>query len=340
MSALAVVWFWTLGGMLIAYAVLDGFDLGVGALHLFVARSDRERRAALDAIGPIWNGNEVWLLAAGGMLVPTFPRVYATGFSGFYLALMVALWLLILRGVSIEVRSQLGNTLWRSFWDTGFAVGSALVALLLGVALGNVVRGLPIGEDGTFQGSFALLLNPYSIATGLLALAVLAWHGANYLRVKTDGPLAARATAAASGLWWAAAALVAIVTVGTFLVRDDLLDGFRRWPFFFLLPAAVIAALAAAFACRRRDRARGAFRASTATIVALLGTAAASAFPALLRSTIDPRYSLTVANAASSDHALATALAANGAGLAAVIAYTISIHRVFRGKVRAGGHGY
>ncbi|MCL5670332.1 MAG: cytochrome d ubiquinol oxidase subunit II, partial [Acidobacteria bacterium] len=186
-----VAWFWALSAMLTAYAVLDGYDLGVGMLSLWVARGEDQRRMAVNSIGPVWNGNEVWLLAAGGMLVVSFPRVYASGFSGFYLALMVLLWLLILRGISIEFRNQVADPLWKSLWDAGFSVSSLLVALLLGVALGNVIQGLPIGPNGYFQGSFALLLNPYSLLTGLLSVAVLAWHGANYLREKiksSDAP--------------------------------------------------------------------------------------------------------------------------------------------------------
>lgn len=188
-----IVWFWTLALMLTAYAVLDGYDLGAGALHLWLARGNQERRILLNAIGPVWNGNEVWLIAAGGMMVVSFPKVYAAGFSGFYLALMVVLWLLILRGVSIEFRSQIDHELWRAFWDVGFCVGSLLISLLLGVALGNVLRGLPIRPDGYFQGTFTLLLNPYSILTGFLSLVILAWHGCNYLRVKTEGALLEKA---------------------------------------------------------------------------------------------------------------------------------------------------
>src|SRR5579885_3703372 len=176
-GAMNITWFWVLGAMLTAYAVLDGYDLGVGAVSLWIAKGDDQRRMALNAIGPVWNGNEVWLLAAGGMMVVSFPRVYAAGFSGFYLALMVVLWLLILRGVSIEFRSQVDHELWRAFWDVGFCVGSLLISLLLGVALGNVLRGLPIRPVGYFQGPFTLLLNPYSILTGFLSLVILAWHG-------------------------------------------------------------------------------------------------------------------------------------------------------------------
>ncbi|HEX2715856.1 MAG TPA: cytochrome d ubiquinol oxidase subunit II [Candidatus Acidoferrales bacterium] len=334
------VWFWVLGGMLTAYAVLDGYDLGVGALHLWLARTNTERRIALNAIGPVWNGNEVWLIAAGGMMVVSFPRVYASGFSGFYLALMIVLWLLIARGVSIELRGQVDHPLWRSLWDTGFWFGSALLALLLGVALGNILRGLPIGADGYFQGTFALLLNPYSLLTGALSFVVLVWHGANYLRMKTEGGLQQRAQDWSSRAWWAVAALVVITSVATFGVRPTLTANFHAYPWAWTFPLLAAAGLASSYLCRRRDRDRGAFRSSTLAIVGLMGSAAATVYPNLLTSTLDPAYSLTIYNAASSPLALRSSLIANLVGMFGVAVYSIYVHRTFRGKVRLRDHGY
>lgn len=334
-----IIWFWVLCGMLTAYVVLDGYDLGVGSLHLWVARGDDERRMTVGSIGPVWNGNEVWLLAAGGMMVVSFPRVYAVGFSGFYLALMVTLWLLILRGVSIELRSQVDNPLWRALWDSGFWVGSLLLALLLGVALGNVIRGLPIGSDGTFQGTFALMLNPYSLLTGLLSVAVLAWHGSGYLRVKTEGELLARAEKWCEVLWWLVAGMVLALTVATFMVRQDAARNFQKHPIAWAIPLLIVAGLIAGFVCRRKDRARGAFWASTLVIVALMGSAAITIYPNLLTSTTNPAYSLTVYNSASSPLALRTSLIANAVGMIGVIVYSTYVHRTFHGKVRLdGGH--
>ncbi len=335
-----VVWFWVLGGMLTAYAVLDGYDLGVGSLHLWLARTNDERRTALAAIGPVWNGNEVWLIAAGGMMVVSFPRLYAAAFSGFYLALMVVLWVLILRGVAIEFRSQIDDPLWRSLWDAGFWFGSALLALLLGVALGNVLRGLPVGADGYFQGTFALLLNPYSLLTGLLSLTVLAWHGANYLRLKTEGSLQKRAQAWSRRLWWAVAALIVISTAATFFVSPMLRANFRAYPWASVFPSLTMAGLVAGFLCRRADRDRGAFRSSTLAILGLMGSAASSVYPNLLTSTRNPAYSLTIYNAASSPHALRTSLIANLVGMIGVIAYSVYVHRTFQGKVQLKKHGY
>ena len=334
-----VAWFWALSAMLTAYAVLDGYDLGVGTLSLWVARGDDERRLTVNSIGPVWNGNEVWLLAAGGMLVVSFPRVYASGFSGFYLALMVVLWLLILRGVSIEFRNQVADPLWRSLWDGGFWIGSLLLALLLGVALGNVIQGLPIGPDGYFQGTFALLLNPYSLLTGILSLVVLAWHGSNYLRVKTEGDLLARAVQWSQGLWWAAAGLTVVATMATFTARPDAGRNFHAHAMAWALPLLTLGGLIYGFFCRREDRNNQSFRASTLVIISLMGSAMLTVFPNLLTSTVNPQYSLNIYNAASSPLALRASFIANVVGMIAVAVYSSYVHRTFRGKVRLdGGH--
>ena len=190
-------WFVIVSGMLAAYAVLDGFDFGVGAIHRIVARTDEERRTVLAAIGPIWDGNEVWLIAAGGVLFMAFPNVYATAFSGFYMALMVVLWLLILRGVAIEFRSHQDNPLWREFWDTVFSLASALLAVVFGTTLGNLIRGVPLGKEGLrgmplftnfLIGREPGILDWYTGLVGLFTLAALAVHGALYLAWRTDGP--------------------------------------------------------------------------------------------------------------------------------------------------------
>ncbi|HUI43531.1 MAG TPA: cytochrome d ubiquinol oxidase subunit II [Terriglobia bacterium] len=338
--SLNAIWFWALGGMLIAYSVLDGYDLGVGATYLWVARAEDERRTALNAIGPVWNGNEVWLLAAGGMLVVSFPRVYASAFSGFYLALILVLWFLILRGVSIEFRSKLESPLWRSLFDAGFWLGSLALALLLGVALGNVLRGLPVGADGTFQGTFALMLNPYALLTGLLSLATLAWHGANYLRLKTEDALQQRARAWAGGLYFVVLVLVVLATLATFWVSPTVASNYRRYPAAWAFPLLAVLGLSWGFRSRQAGRERWAFRGSVATIAGLLGAAAMTVYPNLLYSTLNPDYSLTIFNAASSQHALRAALLANVLGMIGVIVYTTYVHRTFSGKVHLGDHGY
>lgn len=334
------VWFCTLAAMLTAYAVLDGYDLGAGAVHLWLARSNQERRTVLNAIGPVWNGNEVWLIAAGGMMVVSFPRLYAAAFSGFYLAMILVLWLLILRGVSIEFRGQMEHELWRDLWDAGFWIGSLLLALLLGVALGNVVRGLPIGADGTFQGTLTLLLNPYALLAGLLSVAVLAWHGVNYLRVKTEGQLLERARTWSRRLWWAAAILALAATASTFALRSDVAGNFWRAPLLLAMPAVSVGGFIWG---RSRDDAAGdhrAFLGSTLAIVGLLASAAATLFPVLLLSTVNPAYSLTISNAASSHHAQLTSFIANLVGMFGVAVYSSYVHRLFRGKVKLQPHGY
>ena len=189
------IWFVVLAFMLAGYAVLDGFDLGVGTLHLLLGRDTRERATLIDTIGPVWNGNEVWLLAAGGSMVVAFPHVYAASFSGFYLALMLVLWLLLLRGLGIEFRHQIDHDMWRHAWDVAFSLSSALLALLFGVAVGNVLRGVPLDAHGEFQGTFALMLNPFALLGGLLSVAVLSLHGATWVALKTEGALQARAGA-------------------------------------------------------------------------------------------------------------------------------------------------
>jgi len=334
-----IAWFWVLSAMLAAYAVLDGYDLGAGTLSLWIAKGDEERRAVLNSIGPVWNGNEVWLIAAGGMMVVSFPRVYASAFSGFYLALMLVLWLLILRGVSIEFRSQVKDPLWRALWDAGFWVGSLLLALLLGVALGNIVRGLPIGPDGYFQGTFGLMLNPYALLTGILSVVVLAWHGSNYLRTKTEGALLERAVRWSRALWRAAAVMALVVTAATFAVLAGTPRTFQVHPLAWVIPFFILAGLVWGFWSRVEGRDRAAFRSSTLVILALMVTAALTVYPNLLPSTLNPAYSLNIYNAASSPHALRVSLIANAAGMIGVIVYSTYVHRVFHGKVHPGeGH--
>ncbi|MDQ3855014.1 MAG: cytochrome d ubiquinol oxidase subunit II, partial [Chloroflexota bacterium] len=227
------LWFVLVAFMLIMYAILDGFDLGAGAIHLFAAKSEAERRAVLRSIGPVWDGNEVWLIAAGGTLFFTFPLLYASSFSGFYLPLIIVLWLLIARGVSLELRGHLDNPVWKSFWDGLFFVGSSLLAFFFGAAVGNVVRGVPLGEDGYFfqplwtdfspRSAEPGILDWYTILIGLLALSILVAHGANWVALKTEGPLNARSRLISRRAWMATVALTALGTVATFYIRPEML---------------------------------------------------------------------------------------------------------------------
>jgi len=330
---MATIWFFLLAAIFTAYAVLDGWDLGVGTIHRWVARTDEERQLTLAAIGPLWSGNEVWLLAGGGSLFFSFPRVYAVGFSGFYLALMLVLWLLILRGISLEFRGQLRHHLWTTFWDSGFMVGSALLALLLGVALGNVVRGLPLDGRGLFQGSFGLMLNPYSLIVGILSLVILSVHGANFLCLKTAGPVYDRARALSIRLGWATALLVILVSVWSPLTRPHLLDNFARWPILIIFPLLIAASLVGLLLFTRRGQDTAAFAAGTGLIISLLVSAALSVYPDLLHSTIAPRYNLNIANTASSTGSLTAGFILIGSALVLVAICQTYVHRHFLGKI-------
>ena len=342
---MATTWFILLGFMLIVYVVLDGFDLGAGILHLFLAHGDENRRTVIASIGPVWDGNEVWLIASGGLLVFAFPRVYATAFSGFYLPLVIVLWLLVLRGVSIELRSHQENVLWRQFFDAVFAVSSALLALVLGVALGNVLRGVPIAESGYFESSLFQgwghadelgAIDSYTISVGVLALAVLAAHGAMYLRWKTSGELHARAIAAARWLWIAVCVLAVIVAIETAFVRPALFAHLAHRPVLWIVPAIAIAAIVLVFVALARGRDLAGFVASAFAIAAMLGTAAGALYPALLPSTIDPRFDLDIATAANDDHGLAIGLVWWIPAIVLAIGYFTYLFRAFRGKTETG----
>ncbi len=330
------VWFVILAGMLTAYAVLDGFDLGVGALLPWICRSESERQQARDSIGPVWNGNEVWLLAGGGAMFMAFPRLYAASFSGFYLALMLVLWLLMLRGVGFEFRHAHHHPMWTSLWDTAFSVASVLLAVLFGVAVGNVLRGVPLNSQGEFQGSFGLMLNPFSLLAGVLSLGTLCLHGAAFLAMKTEGPLQARARAWVPALWGGALALTLGLAAASFAVRPNFAANYLRAPVLLALPLLALAALAAIPIFARRGEDTNLFAATCGLIVTLLGSAAAGMFPRLLPALVGTRGTdLTIYNTASSHHSLVTALILNLIGMTAVVIYTSFVYKVWRGKVRA-----
>src|SRR5947209_10073156 len=247
------LWFILVGFMLTMYVVLDGFDLGAGAIHPFAAKDDHERRMILQAIGPVWDGNEVWLIAAGGTLFFTFPLLYASSFSGFYLPLIIVLWLLMLRGISIELRSLFSNPVWSSFWDGLFFIGSALLAIFYGAAMGNVIRGVPLDKNGNFFEALWTDFNPfssnpgildwYTILIGLMALAVLTTHGATYVAVKTTGPLNGRTRLIARGAWAVTVVLAILGTIATFAVQPHISASFFSRPWGFIFPAIALLGL-------------------------------------------------------------------------------------------------
>lgn len=328
------LWFLVLTAMLAGYAVLDGFDLGVGALHLLVGRTREEREVAINAIGPVWNGNEVWLIAAGGSMVVAFPHLYAAAFSGFYLALMLVLWLLILRGVGIEFRHQLDNPLWQDGWDVAFSGSSALLAVLFGAAFGNVLRGVPLDAAGNFVGSFALLLNPFALLCGVLGLFTLGMHGAAYLAMKTEGDVQARSRRLVLPLWALAMATLAFVFAASFYVRPDFTANFLAAPALLLVPALGLAGAGGVLVFARQHEDTRAFLSSAVFIVGVLGSAAAGLYPRLLPALAgSPHASLDIYNTASAPHSQAIALGIYLVGMAIVGVYLVNLYRVWRGKV-------
>ena len=332
-------WFVVLAFMLVGYAVLDGFDLGVGTLHLLIGRNTRERSTLIDTIGPVWNGNEVWLLAAGGSMVVAFPHLYAASFSGFYLALMLVLWLLVLRGLGIEFRYQIDQDLWRHAWDVAFSLASALLALLFGVAVGNVLRGLPLDANGEFQGTFALMLNPFAVLGGLLSVAVLSLHGANWVALKTEGEIQARARRFARVLWWPAMALLAAMVAASFVVRPDFTSNFGEHAALLIVPIVTLVAAVALLLFRMRNDDLRAFIAGGALVAGTLGSAAAGLYPYLLPARSgSPHPGLDIYNAASPEGSLRIALGIYLFGMALVAVYLVNIYRVWRGKVRGVYH--
>lgn len=332
------IWFLVLGVMLIGYAILDGFDLGVGMLHFLVGRTSDERTRVIDTIGPVWNGNEVWLLAAGGAMVAAFPTLYAASFSGFYLALMLVLWLLILRGLALEFRHQLDNALWRQAWDVVFAFSSLLLALLLGVAIGNVLRGVPLDADGRFQGSFALMLNPFAVLGGVLGVVTLAMHGAGWLAVKTTGDLQARSRRCQRVLAWTTLGVIVAFVAASFAVRPDFVHNFAAMPVLLLVPIAGLAAFAGVIRFNGRHDVK-AFASSAAIVASILGSAAAGLYPTLLPALPGSAHpGLDIYNASSPEGSLRIALAIYLTGMAIVAVYLVRIYRVWRGETRTYSH--
>lgn len=331
---LNVVWFGLVGVLLIGYAILDGFDLGVGCLHLF-SSSDEHRRIQLNAIGPVWDGNEVWLVTAGGALFAAFPEVYATVFSGFYLAFMLLLAALIFRAVSIEFRSKQPMLWWRRLWDICFSGASILASLLVGVALGNIAQGIPLDQQHEFVGSFLGLLNPYALLVGLLTVSLFMMHGAIYLSLKTEGDLHDKVR------WWVNRTIIGfvvmygIVTLVTLLFVPQMADPIQSRPWLFLLPLSAMLAIANVPREIFHGRDFLAFLSSSFAIAALLGLFGMGIFPNLVISNPQPEFSLTIYNAASSQKTLQIMFIIALIGMPIVIAYTASIYWIFRGKVKA-----
>lgn len=342
---MATIWFCLIAVMIAGYVVLDGFDIGVGVLHLWIARNDAERRVLIQSIGPVWDGNEVWLLAAGGTLYFAFPALYAASFSGFYLPLIMVLWLLILRGVSIEFRSHVGEHLWSVFWDAVFSLASTLLAIFFGAALGNVVRGVPLNAAGNFfeplwtnfqPAGQTGILDWYTVLVGVVALAVLTLHGALWLVWRTADELNERARAVASVSWWAVAALTAVVTFASFHLVPVGLNSFRAHPLGFVFPLLAIAGLLAVKLFLRREQEAASFVASCAYIVGMLTSVTFTLYPNVLPATTGYINNLTVTNAKAADYGLKIGLIWWVIGMSLAVTYTFFSYRNFSGKILPG----
>lgn len=343
---IGTVWFCIIAAMLTIYVVLDGFDLGVGVIHKMVAKTDAERRTVIQAIGPVWDGNEVWLIAVGGCLFLAFPAVYASSFSGFYLPLMMVLWLLILRGIGIEFRSHLAHPLWLQLWETVFSWASILLAIFFGVALGNVIRGVPLGPDGYFfeplWTNFRTLtdngiLDWYTVFCGIVALCVLALHGALYLMLKTRGEINRRSARLARVLWPVVVLFTAAAFPLTMRVQPGILNNYRSHPGALAVPAlALLGLLGMRFFLSRRNE-LCAFLSSAVYIAGMLAGAALGLFPTLLPASTQSDRSLNVDNSAAGAYALHAALVWWIVGILIAITYFVFIYRKFARKVEDDG---
>lgn len=354
-----VVWYILVGVLLIGYAILDGFDLGVGILHLR-SKGDHDRRILMNAIGPVWDGNEVWLITAGGALFAAFPNVYATAFSSFYLPFMLLLIALIFRAVSIEFRSKEANPRWRSFWDKGFSIGSIMATLLFGIAIGNVVMGFPIGGDMEYQGNFFDLLNPYSLMAGFFALTMFALHGGIYLNMKTEGELQKQIQGWIKVNYWIFVVFYLVFSGLTLYLKPEMIANFSFGKIdlpgnkhelvenhqtlisVFAWTIVLLNVLAIANIPRMLSKGREgwAFISSASMIAAIVMLFALGIFPNLMVSNLDPGFNLDIYNAASSSYTLRTMAILAVFGLPFVISYTVIIYWTYRGKVKLDESSY
>ncbi|MEW6015509.1 MAG: cytochrome d ubiquinol oxidase subunit II [Candidatus Zixiibacteriota bacterium] len=327
------IWFMLVGVLFTGYAVLDGFDLGVGALHLFT-RTDEHRRIMLNSIGPVWDGNEVWLVTGGGALFAAFPMVYATAFSGFYMALMLLLFALIFRAVAIEFRSKQTMKWWRNLWDVSFSVSSIVSGLLLGVAMGNIALGIPLDAEHEFAGTFFGLLNPYALVVGITTVALFMMHGAIYVVLKTEGELHEKVRGWVNNTIIFFVICYVATTMITLLYVPHMTEYIKTHPVLFIVPFLNMLAVAniPREIYHRRDF--RAFLSSCCAMMALLALFGIGMFPYLIYSQPFPENSLDIYNAASSQKTLGIMLIIAGIGMPLVLAYTTAVYRIFRGKVK------
>ncbi|MFZ0560818.1 MAG: cytochrome d ubiquinol oxidase subunit II [Terriglobales bacterium] len=344
---MSTLWFWIVAAMVATYVVLDGFDIGAGAIYLIAAKTNDERRRVLRAIGPVWDGNEVWLLAAGGTLYFAFPKLYAASFSGFYLPLMMVLWLLMLRAIGIEFRAHIEHSIWQDFFDVVFSVSSILLAVFFGAALGNVVRGVPLDATGYFfeplWTNFKLnadvgILDWYSVLIGVMALVTLTAHGSYYIALKTDDDLGRRARGFALLCWPVQFFLTFTALVATYFIRPTIMANYRNHPIGILIPIIVVACLAVMLWANPKGKEKLAFIASCLYIAFMLVGAAFALYPVVL-SAREHQYDLTIYNSAAGSHGLRVGLVWWTLSAILAVAYFVFVYWKFRGKVPLGeGH--
>jgi cytochrome d ubiquinol oxidase subunit II len=326
----SIIAFVLIAAMLSAYALLDGYDLGAASGTPLIAKTRPERSAIVESIGPFWSGNEVWLVAAGGSLFALFPQAYAVSFSGFYLPFIVVLWLLMFRGISIELRAHLPSEMWMDFWDVAFWVSSALLVLLFGITLGNLVHGLPLNPDGYFLGTFASLLNPYALVVGVLAVVALTQHGLAYVADHVEGPLGEHALRSVTRIWWVVLAAYVVVTAATVVEHRGEIAGA---PLGTVASAVALASLVAVRRFAQRGRSHSTFWASIVFLAGLLVAAAATMYPYLLRPYPGETGGLTIFDAAPPPVSVAITLVILVVGLLAVVLYSVFVRRRMSGKV-------
>lgn len=334
------LWFVLLGALLVGYAILDGFDLGVGILHPFVARNDEERRLSMNAIGPLWDGNEVWLVTFGGALFAAFPGAYATVFSGFYTAFMLLLMALISRAVSMEFRSKVESHRWRRFWDWAFFGGSLLATFLFGVAVGNVVLGLPLDREGNVAGTVIDQLGAYPVLVGIMTVFAFAAHGGIYLYLKTEGAFQNRLRSHMWRMWGLLLVAFLTSTVTTLVFVPAATESLRAKPWSLGVVLLLILAIANVPRSLYEKKAGQAFASSAVVIACFVGLLAVTVHPNLVPASNDPAYSVTIYSAASSKKTLEIMLTIAAIGMPLVITYTSVVYWTFRGKVRLDEHSY
>ena len=332
-------WFLVVGAVFTGYAILDGFDLGAGALHLFF-KKEESRRIALNAIGPVWDGNEVWLVIGGGALFAGFPEVYATIFSAFYIPFMLFLTVLILRAIAIEFRSKEKMLWWRKTWDITYSAASTLISLLLGIVLGNVMQGIPINKDFEYEGGFFNLLNPYALITGVTVLALFMMHGANYLIMKTEKRLHTKLIILAKNTSRFFVISYVTLTMATLIYLPQTADKFRAYPYLFIVPVLTILTIINTRRLLEKGVYFKAFLSSALTSALLLITVTINLFPNIVLSTIDPAFNITIYNGSSSQKSLGMLLTIAAIGVPLVAAYTTFVFWTFRGKVKMDDSSY